>query len=185
MLTKLFLFFLLNHMSYVDSSISSSALITKTISVKIDKDSIKSRIEYLNSKTPFQIDYTPLLEETIINHLENRQATYLELYSKSDYFFPIFENALQKYNVPLELKYLPVVESALNPRAKSRVGATGLWQFMFNTAKDLDLKVNSYVDERMDPVKSSEAAAKYLSELYARFNDWNLAIAAYLSLIHI
>ena len=179
MLTKLFLFFLLNHMSYVDSSISSSALITKTISVKIDKDSIKSRIEYLNSKTPFQIDYTPLLEETIINHLENRQATYLELYSKSDYFFPIFENALQKYNVPLELKYLPVVESALNPRAKSRVGATGLWQFMFNTAKDLDLKVNSYVDERMDPVKSSEAAAKYLSELYARFNDWNLAIAAY------
>ena len=179
MLTKLFLFFLLNHMSYFDSSISSSALIAKTISVKIDKDSIKSRIEYLNSKTPFQIDYTPLLEETIINHLENRQATYLELYSKSDYFFPIFENALQKYNVPLELKYLPVVESALNPRAKSRVGATGLWQFMFNTAKDLDLKVNSYVDERMDPVKSSEAAAKYLSELYARFNDWNLAIAAY------
>jgi membrane-bound lytic murein transglycosylase D len=166
-------------MSYVDSSISSSALTTKTISVKIDKDSIKSRIEHLNSKTPFQIDYTPLLEETIINHLENRQATYLELYSKSDYFFPIFENALQKYNVPLELKYLPVVESALNPRAKSRVGATGLWQFMFNTAKDLDLKVNSYVDERMDPVKSSEAAAKYLSELYARFNDWNLAIAAY------
>ena len=179
MLTKLFLFFLLNHMSYVDSSISSSALTTKTISVKIDKDSIKSRIEHLNSKTPFQIDYTPLLEEIIINHLENRQATYLELYSKSDYFFPIFENALQKYNVPLELKYLPVVESALNPRAKSRVGATGLWQFMFNTAKDLDLKVNSYVDERMDPVKSSEAAAKYLSELYARFNDWNLAIAAY------
>ena len=179
MLTKLFLFFLLNHMSYVDSSISSSALTTKTISVKIDKDSIKSRIEHLNSKTPFQIDYTPLLEETIINHLENRQATFLELYDKSDYFFPIFENALQKYNVPLELKYLPVVESALNPRAKSRVGATGLWQFMFNTAKDLDLKVNSYVDERMDPVKSSEAAAKYLSELYARFNDWNLAIAAY------
>ena len=179
MLTKLFLFFLLYHTSYVDSSISSSALTTKTISVKIDKDSIKSRIEHLNSKTPFQIDYTPLLEETIINHLENRQATYLELYSKSDYFFPIFENALQKYNVPLELKYLPVVESALNPRAKSRVGATGLWQFMFNTAKDLDLKVNSYVDERMDPVKSSEAAAKYLSELYARFNDWNLAIAAY------
>ena len=179
MLTKLFLFFLLNHISYVDSSISSSALTTKTISVKIDKDSIKSRIEHLNSKTPFQIDYTPLLEEIIINHLENRQATYLELYSKSDYFFPIFENALQKYNVPLELKYLPVVESALNPRAKSRVGATGLWQFMFNTAKDLDLKVNSYVDERMDPVKSSEAAAKYLSELYTRFNDWNLAIAAY------
>jgi len=179
MLTKLFLFYLLNQTSYFAPSISSPALNSKTFLVKTDKDSIRSRIEYINSKTPFQIDYTPLLEEAIINHLENRQATYLELYSKSDYFFPIFENALQKYNVPLELKYLPVVESALNPRAKSRVGATGLWQFMFNTAKDLGLKVNSYVDERMDPVKSSEAAAKYLSELYIRFNDWNLAIAAY------
>jgi membrane-bound lytic murein transglycosylase D len=179
MLTKLFLFFLLNSSSYQlqQSPLSFSKI--KSERVIIDKDSIRLRVEDINSKTPFQIDYTPLLEETIINYLENRQATYLELYSKSDYFFPIFENALQKYNVPLELKYIPVIESALNPRAKSRVGATGLWQFMFNTAKDLDLKVNSYVDERMDPIKSSEAAAKYLSELYARFNDWNLAIAAY------
>ena len=179
MLTKLFLFFLLNCSSYQAQQSPLSFSKIKPERVIIDKDSIRLRVEDINSKTPFQIDYTPLLEETIINYLENRQATYLELYSKSDYFFPIFENALQKYNVPLELKYIPVIESALNPRAKSRVGATGLWQFMFNTAKDLDLKVNSYVDERMDPIKSSEAAAKYLSELYARFNDWNLAIAAY------
>ena len=179
MLTKLFLFFLLNSSSYQAQQSPLSFSKIKSEKVIIDKDSIRLRVEDINSKTPFQIDYTPLLEETIINYLENRQATYLELYSKSDYFFPIFENALQKYNVPLELKYIPVIESALNPRAKSRVGATGLWQFMFNTAKDLDLKVNSYVDERMDPIKSSEAAAKYLSELYARFNDWNLAIAAY------
>ena len=179
MFTKLFLFFLLNSSSYQRQQIPLSFSKIKSERVIINKDSIRLRVEYINSKTPFQIDYTPLLEETIINYLENRQATYLELYSKSDYFFPIFENALQKYNVPLELKYIPVIESALNPRAKSRVGATGLWQFMFNTAKDLDLKVNSYVDERMDPIKSSEAAAKYLSELYARFNDWNLAIAAY------
>ncbi|MDB2354652.1 transglycosylase SLT domain-containing protein [Flavobacteriaceae bacterium] len=179
MLTKLFLFFLLNNSSYQAQQSPLSFSKIKSERVIIDKDSIRLRVEDINSKTPFQIDYTPLLEETIINYLENRQATYLELYSKSDYFFPIFENALQKYNVPLELKYIPVIESALNPRAKSRVGATGLWQFMFNTAKDLDLKVNSYVDERMDPIKSSEAAAKYLSELYARFNDWNLAIAAY------
>ena len=179
MLTKIFLVFLFNYSSYQQPQSSSTPSNIKLKKVIINKDSIKSRIEYINSKTPFQIDYTPLLEETIINYLENRQSTYLELYSKSEYFFPIFENALQKYNVPLELKYLPVIESALNPRAKSRVGATGLWQFMFNTAKDLDLKVNSYVDERMDPIKSSEAAAKYLSELYARFNDWNLAIAAY------
>jgi len=179
MLTKLFLFFLLNSSSYQAQQSPLSFSKIESERVIIDKDSIRLRVEDINSKTPFQIDYTPLLEETIINYLENRQATYLELYSKSDYFFPIFENALQKYNVPLELKYIPVIESALNPRAKSRVGATGLWQFMFNTAKDLDLKVNSYVDERMDPIKSSEAAAKYLSELYARFNDWNLAIAAY------
>ena len=179
MLTKLFLFFLLNSSSYQAQQSPLSFSKIKSERVIIDKDSIRLRVEDINSKTPFQIDYTPLLEETIINYLENRQATYLELYSKSDYFFPIFENALQKYNVPLELKYIPVIESALNPRAKSRVGATGLWQFMFNTAKDLDLKVNSYVDERMDPIKSSEAASKYLSELYARFNDWNLAIAAY------
>ena len=179
MLTKLFLFFLLNSSSYQAQQSPLSFSKIKSERVIIDKDSIRLRVEDINSKTPFQIDYTPLLEETIINYLENRQATYLELYSKSDYFFPIFENALQKYNVPLELKYIPVIESALNPRAKSRVGATGLWQFMFNTAKDLDLKVNSYVDERMDPIKSSEAAAKYLAELYARFNDWNLAIAAY------
>ena len=179
MFTKLFLYFLLNSSSYQAQQIPLSFSKIKSERVIINKDSIRLRVEYINSKTPFQIDYTPLLEETIINYLENRQATYLELYSKSDYFFPIFENALQKYNVPLELKYIPVIESALNPRAKSRVGATGLWQFMFNTAKDLDLKVNSYVDERMDPIKSSEAAAKYLSELYARFNDWNLAIAAY------
>lgn len=179
MFTKLFLFLLLNSSGYQAQQIPLSFSKIKSERVIINKDSIRLRVEYINSKTPFQIDYTPLLEETIINYLENRQATYLELYSKSDYFFPIFENALQKYNVPLELKYIPVIESALNPRAKSRVGATGLWQFMFNTAKDLDLKVNSYVDERMDPIKSSEAAAKYLSELYARFNDWNLAIAAY------
>jgi membrane-bound lytic murein transglycosylase D len=179
MLTKIFLVFLFNYSSYQQPQSPSTPSNIKLKKVIIDKDSIKSRIEYINSQTPFQIDYTPLLEETIINYLENRQSTYIELYSKSDYFFPIFENALQKYNVPLELKYLPVIESALNPRAKSRVGATGLWQFMFNTAKDLGLKVNSYVDERMDPLKSSEAAAKYLSELYARFNDWNLAIAAY------
>jgi len=179
MFTKLFLYFLLNSSSCQAQQIPLSFSKIKSERVIIDKDSIRLRVEDINSKTPFQIDYTPLLEETIINYLENRQATYLELYSKSDYFFPIFENALQKYNVPLELKYIPVIESALNPRAKSRVGATGLWQFMFNTAKDLDLKVNSYVDERMDPIKSSEAAAKYLSELYARFNDWNLAIAAY------
>ena len=92
---------------------------------------------------------------------------------------PIFEQALEMYGLPLELKYLPVIESALNPNAVSRVGATGLWQFMITTGKHYGLEVNSLVDERRDPVRASYAAAQYLRDLYRIFGDWNLVIAAY------
>lgn len=92
---------------------------------------------------------------------------------------PIFEEALEAYGLPLELKYLPVIESALNPNAVSRVGATGLWQFMLATGKTYGLEVNSLVDERRDPVKASYAAAHYLSDLYKIFGDWSLVIASY------
>ena len=94
-------------------------------------------------------------------------------------YFPMFEEHLDKYDMPLELKYLAVVESALKPYAKSRVGAKGLWQFMYGTGKENNLKVSSYVDERSDPIKSTEAACKYLTKLYDIFNDWDLALAAY------
>ena len=97
----------------------------------------------------------------------------------SNFYMPIFEEALEAYQLPLELKYLPIIESALNPKAVSRVGATGLWQFMLTTGKQYGLEVNSLVDERRDPVKSSYAAANYLSTLYKIFGDWNLVIAAY------
>ncbi|MDO4173059.1 MAG: transglycosylase SLT domain-containing protein, partial [Prevotellaceae bacterium] len=97
----------------------------------------------------------------------------------SNFYMPIFEQALEVYGLPLELKYLPVIESALNPNAVSRVGATGLWQFMAATGKRYGLKLNSMIDERRDPVKASYAAAHYLSDLYAIFEDWNLVIAAY------
>ncbi len=97
----------------------------------------------------------------------------------SNFYMPIFEQALESYNVPLELKYLPVIESALNPKAVSRVGATGLWQFMLATGKQYGLRVNSLVDDRRDPIRASYAAARYLRDLYRIFGDWTLAIAAY------
>lgn len=97
----------------------------------------------------------------------------------SEYYFPMFEEHLAKYNVPLELKYLAIVESALNPRAKSPVGATGLWQFMYPTGKQYNLEVNSYIDERCDPLKATEAACQYLQSLYNIFGDWDLVLASY------
>ncbi len=97
----------------------------------------------------------------------------------SKYYFPIFEEALERYNLPHELKYLPIIESALNPIARSRAGAVGLWQFMIGTAKLYGLEVNSYVDQRCDPIKASDAAARYLRDLYAIYGDWHIVIAAY------
>lgn len=97
----------------------------------------------------------------------------------SEYYFPIFESILDQHNAPIELKYLAVIESALNPNAVSRAGATGLWQFMYATGKSYDLRVNTIIDDRKDPIKSSVAAAKYLSDLNKIYNDWELALAAY------
>ncbi|MCD8030799.1 MAG: transglycosylase SLT domain-containing protein [Bacteroides sp.] len=99
--------------------------------------------------------------------------------SACNFYMPIFEEALDAYNLPLELRYLPIIESALNPSAVSRAGAAGLWQFMLNTGKIYGLESNSLVDDRRDPLKASWAAARYLSELYAIYRDWNLVIAAY------
>lgn len=97
----------------------------------------------------------------------------------SNFYNPIFEQALESYQVPLELKYLPIIESALNPNAVSRVGAVGLWQFMIATGKQYGLEVNSLIDERKDPIKASYAAARYLKDLYDIFGDWTLVIASY------
>lgn len=146
---------------------------------ELTTDLLKQRLANLNSKTPFFVEYNEQLERIIKSFLKNRKSKYADLMAKAKYYFPLIEEQLAKYNIPLEMKYLVVVESALNPTARSRVGATGLWQFMYATGLQFDLKVSSYVDERNDVLKATIAACKFLNQLYKTFNDWDLALAAY------
>lgn len=126
-----------------------------------------------------EMPYNSVVQKFIDQYSGRLRRSVSIMLGASNFYTPIFEEALEMYQIPLELKYLPVIESALNPGATSRVGAAGLWQFMVTTGKDYGLEVNSLIDERRDPVKASYAAAHYLSDLYHIFGDWTLVIASY------
>ena len=142
-----------------------------------DKEVYIDRLKRL--PTIIEMPYNDVVQKFIDRYSGKLRRSVSYMLGASNFYMPVFEEALEAYNLPLELKYLPVIESALNPTAVSRVGATGLWQFMIGTGKRYGLEVNSLIDERRDPVKASYAAAHYLSDLYKIFDDWSLVIAAY------
>lgn len=135
------------------------------------------RLEDLNAF--ISLPYNETVKNYMILYSEKMPRKMGEMLGLAQYYMPIFEETFRAYDMPLELKYMAIIESALNPRAESRVGAKGLWQFMYRTALNYGLKVDSYTDERMDPILSVDAAARYLKDAYRIFGDWSLAISAY------
>lgn len=140
---------------------------------------IRSRIEYLDRQTPIKLEYNSTINGFINHYIYRKPETLATVVGRQERYFPLFEESLSKYELPLELKYLPVIESALNPLAVSRSGAVGLWQFLYHTSRMFKMEISSYKDERRDPVISTDAACQYLKYLYQMFNDWQLAITAY------
>lgn len=143
-----------------------------------NEEIIKERLMAMSANSPIEYRYTPDVKAHIDFYL-NRRSFVSRLLGLTQLYFPLFEEVLDKYNIPLELKYVTIIESALNPIAKSRAGAGGLWQFMVRTGQIYDLQVGSLVDDRFDPIKATEAAAQHFVDLYKIYGDWALCLAAY------
>ena len=155
--------------------------------LKFEKDDIPEysdevyceRLSVMNEVSPFHLDCNEATLKTIKFFAQKRRGFARVVMGRSKLYFDMFEEKLAEYDLPIELKYLSVIESGLRPQVKSRAGALGLWQFMYGTGRMFGLKENSYIDERMDPEKATDAACRYLKKLYGIYNDWNLALAAY------
>lgn len=150
-----------------------------TVDEELPTELLKQRLQVMNEKSPFNIEYNQGLENIIKSFLKNRKKSFSRLMALSEYYFPIFEETFAKEKIPLEIKYLAVVESALNPKAVSKMGATGLWQFMYGTGKQYALKIDSYIDERSDPLRATAAASDYMTRMFNVFGDWELVLASY------
>jgi len=142
-------------------------------------DLIQKRILELNKQTPMELMFNDQVFDYINKYLSTDKKLISKMLAYSEYYFPMIEAILDKHELPLELKYISIVESSLNPKARSVSGAVGLWQFMYLTGKQYNLSVSSYIDERQDPFKSTESACIYFKKLYENFGDWSLVLAAY------
>lgn len=162
-----------------DPSILNIGNFEKDIVPAYSNKEYKKRLDKLNSQTPFALDYNSTVQKFIELYANKRRDQVSRMLGLSELYFPMVSELMDKHNLPFELKYLSIVESALNPTANSRAGAKGLWQFMYATGKIYGLKVTSYMDDRFDPYKSTVAACEYLGFLYGIYDNWELALAAY------
>tara|TARA_B100001250_G_scaffold66268_1_gene52723 strand:+ start:23993 stop:25324 length:1332 start_codon:yes stop_codon:yes gene_type:complete len=160
----------------LDSTLSSPS---KTIRACKKSNLYNERLRNLDSTSPMDLAYNEKVQPFIESYLGRNKALISRMLSLSELYFPLFEKELDKHELPLEFKYLAILESALNPKARSSSGAVGLWQFMYLTGKEYQLEVTSYLDDRQDPLKSTQAACEYFLKLYEMFGDWNLVLAAY------